>query len=82
MIRPAARIFRCGGSFTRRLHGHRGRDAQFRGAISRETKWRLAQKAFRTTAEYDSVITARLGRWMGRRPARGLISTPISTRRN
>jgi phosphoribosylaminoimidazolecarboxamide formyltransferase / IMP cyclohydrolase len=30
------------------------------GAISRETKWRLAQKAFRTTAEYDSAITARL----------------------
>src|SRR5258708_3058772 len=30
------------------------------GAISRETKWRLAQKAFRTTADYDSAITARL----------------------
>src|SRR5712691_6375276 len=30
------------------------------GAISRETKWRLAQKAFRTTAEYDSAIAARL----------------------
>src|SRR5229473_277223 len=30
------------------------------GAISPETKWRLAQKAFRTTAEYDSAITARL----------------------
>src|SRR5262249_48092373 len=30
------------------------------GAISRETRWRLAQKAFRATAEYDSVITARL----------------------
>jgi phosphoribosylaminoimidazolecarboxamide formyltransferase / IMP cyclohydrolase len=30
------------------------------GAISRETKWRLAQKAFRTTAEYDSAITVRL----------------------
>jgi phosphoribosylaminoimidazolecarboxamide formyltransferase/IMP cyclohydrolase len=30
------------------------------GAISRETRWRLAQKAFRTTADYDSAITARL----------------------
>ena len=30
------------------------------GAVSRETRWRLAQKAFRTTADYDSAITARL----------------------
>ncbi|HWD98222.1 MAG TPA: hypothetical protein VG345_04275, partial [Bryobacteraceae bacterium] len=33
-----------------------------RGAISRETKWRLAQAAFRTTAEYDRAISARLSR--------------------
>ena len=30
------------------------------GAVSRETRWRLAQKAFHTTADYDSAITARL----------------------
>jgi phosphoribosylaminoimidazolecarboxamide formyltransferase/IMP cyclohydrolase len=30
------------------------------GAISRETRWRLAQKAFRTTADYDNAIAARL----------------------
>jgi len=30
------------------------------GALSHETHWRLAQKAFRTTAEYDAAISARL----------------------
>jgi len=30
------------------------------GALSLETKWRLAQKAFRTTADYDRAISARL----------------------
>jgi len=30
------------------------------GALSTETKWRLAKKAFRTTADYDGAITARL----------------------
>jgi phosphoribosylaminoimidazolecarboxamide formyltransferase / IMP cyclohydrolase len=30
------------------------------GALSRETKWRLAQKAFRATADYDRAISARL----------------------
>ncbi len=30
------------------------------GGLSRETRWKLAQKAFRTTADYDSAITARL----------------------
>jgi phosphoribosylaminoimidazolecarboxamide formyltransferase / IMP cyclohydrolase len=30
------------------------------GGLSRETRWRLAQRAFRTTADYDSAITARL----------------------
>ncbi len=32
------------------------------GELSRETKWRLALQAFRTTAGYDSAITARLAR--------------------
>ena len=32
------------------------------GALSRETKWRLAQKAFATTAAYDSAIASTLGR--------------------
>jgi len=30
--------------------------------LSHETKWRLAKKAFRTTADYDSAISARLER--------------------
>jgi phosphoribosylaminoimidazolecarboxamide formyltransferase/IMP cyclohydrolase len=30
------------------------------GALSKETKWRLAKKAFRTTADYDAAIAARL----------------------
>jgi len=30
------------------------------GALSPETHWRLAQKAFRTTADYDRAISARL----------------------
>lgn len=30
------------------------------GSISHETKWKLALKAFRTTADYDSAISARL----------------------
>src|SRR5437016_5837957 len=30
------------------------------GSLSRETKWRLAKKAFRTTADYDAAISAGL----------------------
>jgi len=30
------------------------------GALSPETRWRLAKKAFRTTADYDAAISARL----------------------
>ena len=30
------------------------------GSLSRETRWRLAKKAFRTTADYDAAISARL----------------------
>ena len=30
------------------------------GDLARETKWRLARKAFRTTADYDAAISARL----------------------
>jgi phosphoribosylaminoimidazolecarboxamide formyltransferase/IMP cyclohydrolase len=32
------------------------------GGLSLASKWRLAQKAFRTTADYDRAISARLGR--------------------
>ena len=32
------------------------------GALSLETKWKLAKKAFRTTADYDAAIAARLER--------------------
>src|SRR5450755_3645608 len=35
------------------------------GALSRETKWRLAQKAFATTAAYDSAIASTLERVAG-----------------
>ena len=31
------------------------------GCLARETKWRLALKAFRTTADYDRAISLRLG---------------------
>ena len=42
------------------------------GALSRETRWRLAQKAFRTTADYDRAISARLALVDGAGPsARG-----------
>jgi phosphoribosylaminoimidazolecarboxamide formyltransferase / IMP cyclohydrolase len=36
--------------------------AQSGGSLSRETKWRLAQKAFATTAAYDSAIASTLER--------------------
>src|SRR5207253_152216 len=32
------------------------------GGLSLETKWRLARQAFRTTADYDRAISARLDR--------------------
>jgi phosphoribosylaminoimidazolecarboxamide formyltransferase/IMP cyclohydrolase len=32
------------------------------GGLLRETRWRLAQKAFRTTADYDSAISSRLAK--------------------
>jgi phosphoribosylaminoimidazolecarboxamide formyltransferase / IMP cyclohydrolase len=32
------------------------------GDLARETKWRLARKAFRTTADYDATISSRLDR--------------------
>lgn len=32
------------------------------GELARETKWRLARKAFRATADYDAAISARLDR--------------------
>ena len=38
------------------------------GELSPETKWRLAQKAFRTTANYDRAISARLAQVDGAGP--------------
>ena len=35
---------------------------QNQGKLSPETRWQLAKKAFRTTADYDSAISARLAR--------------------
>jgi phosphoribosylaminoimidazolecarboxamide formyltransferase / IMP cyclohydrolase len=43
------------------------------GALSPETKWRLAQKAFRTTADYDSAISARLAQVDGLGPLPAMI---------
>src|SRR6201993_849127 len=39
-----------------------GEMARSGGALSKETKWRLAQKAFATTAAYDSAIASTLER--------------------
>jgi phosphoribosylaminoimidazolecarboxamide formyltransferase/IMP cyclohydrolase len=36
-------------------------ELQSTGSVSRATKWRLAQRAFATTAAYDRAISARLG---------------------
>ena len=45
----------------RRLRGHRQRDGEPPAAsLSLKTKWRLAQKAFATTAAYDSAIASTL----------------------
>src|SRR5437588_9685275 len=35
------------------------------GALSYDTKWRLARKVFRTTADYDAAISARLEQIVG-----------------
>ena len=49
--------------FARRLRRHRRRNvANSGGELSLETKWRLAQKAFATTAAYDSAIASTLER--------------------
>jgi phosphoribosylaminoimidazolecarboxamide formyltransferase/IMP cyclohydrolase len=44
------------------------------GELSLETKWRLAKKAFRTTADYDSAISARLEQVDGAEALPGLLS--------
>ena len=46
------------------------------GALSRETHWRLAQKAFRTTADYDAAISARLEQVDSARPAAARSESP------
>ena len=42
------------------LRRHPRRAARRAADLSRDTKWRLAKKAFRTTADYDAAISARL----------------------
>ena len=39
------------------------------GALSRETRWRLAKQAYSTTAAYDSAIANTLDRRSGTRPS-------------
>jgi len=41
--------------------------------LSRDTRWRLAQKAFRTTADYDRAISARLAQSNGASPLAPLL---------
>ena len=52
--------------------------AQSGGALSRRTKWKLAQKAFATTAAYDSAIASTLESSVRRRQFRG---PPITSRK-
>jgi phosphoribosylaminoimidazolecarboxamide formyltransferase / IMP cyclohydrolase len=46
-------------------------------ALTAETKWRLAKKAFRTTADYDSAISARLEQVDGAGPLPGDLSLRV-----
>src|SRR5262249_10325702 len=48
------------------------------GELSRDTKWRLAKKVFRTTAEYDAAISARLEQ-IGAAPE-GVLSEELAIR--
>ena len=48
------------------------------GSLSRETKWRLAQKAFRATADYDRAISARLAQLNGAAPLPPLLDLRAS----
>ena len=52
------------------------------GALCKETKWRLAQKAFATTAEYDSAIASTLERVSPDRfePEQGASAFPATLR--
>ena len=52
---------RGGDHCRRRLRGdHRRAAAQAGGSLSEETHWKLAKKAFATTAAYDRAVSARL----------------------
>jgi phosphoribosylaminoimidazolecarboxamide formyltransferase/IMP cyclohydrolase len=48
------------------------------GKLSHETKWSLAKKAFRTTADYDAAISARLAREGA--PAEGPLPAELQVR--
>ncbi len=50
------------------------------GSLSRETKWRLAQKAFATTAAYDSAIASTLERVDGDFEARPFESKSVESK--
>src|SRR5213075_3092237 len=64
MIRSAAKNFQNLASLTAPADYESIADEMARnaGALSSETKWRLAQKAFATTAAYDSAIASTLER--------------------
>jgi len=64
MIRSAAKNFRDVAIVTSPADydSIAGELSHSAGALSRETKWRLAQKAFATTAAYDSAIASALER--------------------
>jgi phosphoribosylaminoimidazolecarboxamide formyltransferase/IMP cyclohydrolase len=64
MIRSAAKNFQDVAVVTSPLDYNAIADEMARsaGALSKDTKWRLAQKAFATTAAYDSAIASTLER--------------------
>ena len=50
------------------------------GCLTRETHWRLAQKAFRTTADYDGAISVRLAQVDGDGPLAARLSISADKR--
>lgn len=50
------------------------------GGLSVDTKWRLAREVFRTTAAYDSAISARLEQVDAREPADGRLPRDLAIR--
>ncbi|MGA7572968.1 MAG: bifunctional phosphoribosylaminoimidazolecarboxamide formyltransferase/IMP cyclohydrolase [Terriglobales bacterium] len=82
MIRSAAKNFQDVAVVTSPSdYGAIGEEmARLGGALSKETKWRLARKAFATTAAYDSAIASTLERVGGDFALRGAEGFPQNLR--